>query len=1179
MQRNAPQKTTCSYCGVGCGILVSQDARGRVSVAGDPDHPVNRGQLCSKGRNLHHVVEDQTDRLLYPQMRMARHLPRQRVSWDQALDRAAAVFKTLISKYGPDSVGFYVSGQCLTEEYYLINKLVKGFLGTNNIDTNSRLCMSAAVVGYKMALGDDAVPVCYEDIELAETFLVSGANPAWCHPILWRRVEAHKEANPDVKIIVIDPRQTQTCANADLHLQLRPGTDTVLHYALARELIELGYVDQTFVENHTDGYAAMKEMALARTTEEAAEICDVPAADIRLAAILIGESKGYIPMWAMGLNQSVVGVNKNVSLLNLSLITGQIGKPGAGPLSLTGQPNAMGGREVGGMANLLAAHKNLLDPADRQEVADFWGVEKINEKPGLTATQMFEALESGKMKAIWVICTNPLVSLPDANRVEAALQKAKFVVVQDISSRSDTAAYADLVLPAAGWLEKEGTMTNSERRIGYIPQVVEAPGEARSEVDILCDFAQRMGFHGFDFANASEVYDEHVRLTRGTRIDISGLSYDRLKAEGTVQWPVPEAGHPGTPRLFTDHQFYTPNGRAQLFAPPEANESEPVSPDRPLILTTGRIRDQWHTMTRTGKVNALYQHIDQPRLEIHPIDAAVRGIQEEDVVRVASERGEVTVHARLSTDIKPGVVFLPMHWGKILQRSFGRANNLTKTLVDPKSKQPDFKFSAVEVSKVSKPAEKIVVVGAGAAAFRFVQTYRELNTEDELHVFSKEEYPFYNRVLLPEYISEHLQWTDLEKIHQEQLDKLGLHLHTGLAIETIDREAKTVTDSRGAVHAYDKLMIATGARAFVPRGVPVGQPGIHTMRSRWDADQFKASIPAQAHVAIVGGGLLGLELAASLRTLSIEVTIVQLASRLMERQLDQTASELLREHVEDMGIRIYFNDSVQSVFPKPSDGEPVRARLQSGKSLEADAVVYAIGTKPITDLAVASGLTVKRGVVVNEYLQTNDPDVYAMGEIAEYENNLYGNTASAEQQADVAARYLTGDPHSIYRGSVYMNILKFDDLDLCSLGMVEPPAGNPDYEEVVFIDRAQRYYKKCIIYKDRMVGALLMGDKQEFAEFKTLIESQVELSERRLQLLRSGDAPEPVIGPLICSCNRVGEGNLRQVMETGVTEFRALCAATGAGMGCGSCKPEVKVLLEAHLEENPVEEPQMLDVL
>ncbi|HAP63014.1 MAG TPA: NAD(P)H-nitrite reductase, partial [Cytophagales bacterium] len=318
---------------------------------------------------------------------------------------------------------------------------------------------------------------------------------------------------------------------------------------------------------------------------------------------------------------------------------------------------------------------------------------------------------------------------------------------------------------------------------------------------------------------------------------------------------------------------------------------------------------------------------------------------------------------------------------------------------------------------------------------------------------------------------------------------------------------------------------------------------------------------------------------ASLRTLHIEVTIVQLASRLMERQLDQTASELLREHVEELGIRIFFNDSVQSVFPKPSAEEPVRARLQSGKSLEADAVVYAIGTRPITDLAVVSGLTVKRGVVVNEYLQTSDPEVFAMGEIAEYENNLYGNTASAEQQADVAARYLAGDPHSIYRGSVYMNILKFDDLDLCSLGMVEPPAGSTDYEEVVFIDRAQRYYKKCIIYQDRMVGALLMGDKQEFAEYKTLIESQVELSDRRLRLLRSGEAPEPVLGALVCSCNRVAEGNIRQVIDGGVTEYRELCSATGAGMGCGSCKPEVKVILESHLATQPEKEPQMTTAL
>ena len=467
-------KTTCSYCGVGCGIIVKNDSKNGVTVTGDKNHPVNKGMLCSKGMNLHYVVNDTSDRILYPEMRWGKSHPMERVSWDAGLDRAAAVFTSIINKYGPDSVGFYISGQCLTEEYYLVNKLVKGFLKTNNIDTNSRLCMSSAVAGYKKTFGEDAVPIAYDDIELADTFLITGANPAWCHPILFRRLEQHKEKNPKVKIIVIDPRKTDSALAADLHLQILPGTDILLYHAIGKRLIEKGYIDHDFIKKHTENFNLYKELVMSSSLEKASKICGITVDEIKLAADIIGKAKGFISLWAMGLNQSVIGVDKNTSLLNLSLLTGQIGKPGSGPFSLTGQPNAMGGREVGGMANLLAVHKELSNPVHRKEVADFWGVDSISEKTGLTATEMFEALESGKMKAIWIICTNPLVSLPDSRKVEKALANAKFVVVQDISHNADTAKFADLLLPAAGWLEKEGTMTNSERRISYLPKAINA---------------------------------------------------------------------------------------------------------------------------------------------------------------------------------------------------------------------------------------------------------------------------------------------------------------------------------------------------------------------------------------------------------------------------------------------------------------------------------------------------------------------------------------------------------------------------------------------------------------------------------------------------------------------------------------------------------------------------------
>jgi ferredoxin-nitrate reductase len=1168
--QNSEIKTTCSYCGVGCGILVTNDAKKGVSVKGDPNHPVNKGMLCSKGMNLHYVANDTSDRILYPEMRWSKNQPLERVNWDQALDRAAAVFSTIIKKHGPDSVGFYISGQCLTEEYYLVNKLVKGFLKTNNIDTNSRLCMSSAVAGYKKTFGEDSVPIAYDDIELADTFLITGANPAWCHPILFKRIEQHKAKNSKVKIIVIDPRKTDSALNADLHLQIIPGTDIVLYHALAKRIIEKGYADQDFIKNHTENYQAYKALVGASSLEKASKLCGIAVNDIKLAADWIGKAKGFLSLWAMGLNQSVIGVDKNTALLNLSLLTGQVGKPGSGPFSLTGQPNAMGGREVGGMANLLAAHKELNNPIHRKEVADFWGVSDISEQPGLTATEMFDALASGKMKAIWIICTNPLVSLPDSRRVEKALENAKFVVVQDISHRSDTTKYADLLLPAAGWLEKEGTMTNSERRISYLAQSINPPGEALPDVEILTRFAKKMNFNGFDYAKTEEIFREHTLLTKNTNLDISFLNYNRLQNEGTFQWPVPDYGHPGTPRLFTDKKFYTPSQKA-IFNIPTAieNTSEAPSAEFPFILTTGRIRDQWHTMTKTGKVSRLMTHIPSPVLDINAIDAYKEGIKSGDIVVVTSKNGSVRVKAKVSNAIRESVVFLPMHWGKQLDNDLNRTNNLTNILVDPISKEPDFKYTAVAIKKYVKPVEKIAVIGAGAAAFRFIQNYRELNSVDEIIVFSNEENPFYNRVLLPEYVTAELSWEQLQKIKAEALGKLNITLQSNVAINAINTTNKSIEDSQGLSHSYDTLILATGSRPFVPENAQLHLPGRFIMRKKVDADRLRTYLdqtelpPEDQHVVIVGGGLLGLELAAALKHKKVKITIIQRASRLMERQLDRISSKLLAEEVQLRDIQIYFDNEVSTVFSTKRPNE-LEIALKSGRTLTANAIVYTIGTIPNIEMAKEAGITCARGVKVNQHLQSSNPSVFAIGEIAEFDNKLFGITSAAEEQADILANYMAGDVSSCYKGSVLMNILKLEDINLCSIGEIEVPENDDSYEEIIFSDLGKRYYKKCIVKNDLLIGAILMGDKNEFAEFKTMIESKIELSDKRNSLLRGSSNNKPVLGKLVCSCSQVGSGNIEEAIKSGVTNFTELCNTTGAGLGCGSCKTEVKELLSKY---------------
>ncbi|MBW8323651.1 MAG: molybdopterin-dependent oxidoreductase [Prolixibacteraceae bacterium] len=1155
-----PYKSTCSYCGVGCGVIVTKNKNGKVSVKGDPDHPVNKGKLCSKGLNLHYVVNKTDDRLLVPQMRAAKGYPLKQVEWPVAVERVSQVFKTLIEKFGPDSVGFYVSGQCLTEEYYVATKLAKGFWKTNNIDTNSRLCMSSAVVGYKMQLGEDAVPIAYEDIELADCFFITGANPAWCHPILFRRIEAHKMKNPDVKIIVADPRHTQSCSVADLHLPLNPGTDVFLNNAIGRCLIEDGNIDQKFINEHATGFKDYQQKVMETSLEKAAEICGVSIEDIRLAASYIGNAKGYISMWAMGLNQSVIGVNKNLSLINLSLITGQIGKPGSGPFSLTGQPNAMGGREVGGMCNLLPAHRDLANENHRKEVADFWGVENIPAKPGYSATEMIDALDSGKLKAIWIICTNPLVSLPNSAKVEAALKKAKFVVVQDISEKSDTVPFADVVFPAAGWLEKEGTMTNSERRISYLEKVIDGPGKVLPDYEIICRVARQMGYPGFEFRNSQEVFDEYKQLTAGTHISIEKLDYNYLKEKGTAQWPFLGKDDGRAKRLFEDGRFFTPDQKARILAVNPENESEPPTSEYPLVLTTCRVRDQWHTMTRTGKVEKLRQHIDGSFLEMNSKDADSRHLNDGDIVEILGNRGTVQVPLKITDEIKAGVVFLPMHWGKIFSGNSVRTNNLTLDLVDPKSKEPDFKYSVVEVRKFRKEKETILIAGAGAAALEFVRAFRKKNTSDEIIILSKETEAFYNRILLPDFISGSLSWTKLQKTNKEELAQLNVQLIAGVGLKKIDKDKKLAYGTKGQQYTYDKLILATGSRANSPKALWASYPRVYTIRDIKDAELFNHELKTDDRILVVGGGLLGLEMAGALLELGIDTSLVNRNPRLMDRQLDDESGTMLKEILQEKGLTILFNDEISQVIPV-ENRHSYEVTFKSGNRVRYNAIVLAVGTRPNIEYAT-DVLQLRRGILVNEYLQTSDPHIFAIGEIAEFKGNLYGITSAAEEQARVLAAYLHGNTMSFYSGSVLMNLLKFPGIDLCSIGLSTIPDDSGEYEEVVFLDRAERYYKKCIVKGDVLVGAILMGDKAEFTEFRKLIVQKTELAGLRKKLLRTGKASEPMLGKIICSCNNVGEGNILKVIEKGSTDLDSVCEKSGAGLGCGSCRPEIKEIMK-----------------
>ena len=737
-------KSTCPYCGVGCGVIIESHGPQITGVRGDPTHPANFGRLCTKGSTLHLTASSpitlQT-RLLQPLRRAQRGDAPQPLPWDAALGLATEKFADTIQQHGPNAVGFYVSGQLLTEDYYVFNKLAKGLIGTNNIDSNSRLCMSSAVAGYKATLGADAPPACYDDVNHAQCLFIVGSNAAWAHPILFRRIEDARAANPGMKVIVADPRRTDTAGMADLFLPIQPGSDVMLFHGMLHLMLWEGWTDAEYIAAHTTGFDELKALVREATPERVAQVCGISVADLTTAAQWFATSKATLSLYCQGLNQSSSGTAKNAALINLHLATAQIGKPGAGPFSLTGQPNAMGGREVGGMANLLSAHRDLANPQHRAEVAALWGVADVPSQPGKTAVEMFQAAADGEIKALWIVCTNPAQSMPDQATVRRALQRAEFVVVQEAFATAETCAYADLLLPATTWGEKTGTVTNSERRISRVRTAVPAPGEARHDWAIAVQFAHQLEArlrpgqptlfpYTTDHADqgAQAVWNEHRESTRGRDLDITGLSWALLESAGPQQWPCPanltDSGNDdnsattlptrtrdiGKARLYEDGIFPTADGRARFAAHAWQPTAEQRESRYPFSLTTGRLRDQWHGMTRTGTLGRLFGHVAEPCVQLHPHDMERRKLKNGDLVHVTSKRGSIVVPVQADATLGLSQAFMAMHWGSDFlsgcsstgERLAG-VNALTTSAFCPTSKQPELKHAAVKVLKAELP--------------------------------------------------------------------------------------------------------------------------------------------------------------------------------------------------------------------------------------------------------------------------------------------------------------------------------------------------------------------------------------------------------------------------------------------------------------------------------------------
>jgi len=692
-------KTTCPYCGVGCGVIVEGDGT-PVKVSGDPEHPANFGRLCSKGSALGETL-DLDNRLLHP------HLGDRLTDWGTALDTVAQRFSDIIDQHGPDAVAFYVSGQLLTEDYYVANKLMKGFIGSANIDTNSRLCMSSAVAGYKRAFGSDTVPCSYEDLERAKLIVLTGSNTAWCHPVIYQRIVNAKKENPDLQIVVIDPRHTATCDIADLHLPLAAGSDAVLFNGLLAYLQQQDEGNTQFTMNCCEDVDAALSAAVASapSIENVAQQCALPAESVSRFYRLFARTERVVTLYSQGINQSSSGTDKANAIINCHLYTGRLGRPGMGSFSMTGQPNAMGGREVGGLANQLAAHMELDNPQHRQLVRQFWKAPRIADRAGLKAVELFEAIEQGRVKAVWIMATNPLVSLPDADRVKAALQKCELVVVSDCMDDTDTIRHAHIKLPALAWGEKNGTVTNSERRISRQRAFLAPPGEAKADWWIISEVAKRMGHaEQFTWSGPAEVFAEHARLTahennRARDLDLGGLSelneqdYDLLQP---VQWPIRHGEHKGTTRLFADGRFFTANGRARMVAVTPRPPMSQCSDAYPLRLNTGRIRDQWHTMTRSGKSVRLANHQPEPLVTIHPDDAERYQIAAGGFAEISSPFGRVRMRATVSGEVAAGSLFVPMHWNERFA-SQARVNSLVASNVDPVSGQPESKHATVSI--------------------------------------------------------------------------------------------------------------------------------------------------------------------------------------------------------------------------------------------------------------------------------------------------------------------------------------------------------------------------------------------------------------------------------------------------------------------------------------------------
>jgi ferredoxin-nitrate reductase len=1175
--------------------VASVDGGRVVSVAGDPLHPVNRGATCRKPLRLPDAVHAE-DRATVPLMRAGADARWEPVTWKTIIPRLGRQLQEIIDEHGPESVAFYISGQLLTEDYYVISKLAKGFLGTNNVDSNSRLCMSSAVAGYVGSLGSDGPPSSYADLALTDCMLVLGSNTAACHPIVWSKIRARQAEG--AKLIVVDPRRTATAEAADLHLAVRPGADLPLLAAMLGVIEAEGLADAAFIARHTEGFEQALQVASQWPVDRAAAATGIPAELILAAARTFATAGRAMALWSMGANQSTVGTLKNQALTNLCLATGNIGRPGTGPFSLTGQPNAMGGREAGGLSTLLPGYRKVEDPEHRAQMRRLWDIPAdapgISPAPGIPATELVEALEAGTVKAVWIVATNPVVSQPDAQRFAAALRRADLVVVQDAYHPTETSSVAHVVLPAAQWPEKEGTMTNSERRVGLVRKAIDPPGEALPDWEIFARLGRAMGHRAaFGWKNVAEVFAEYVTTTEGRLCDQTGLSHERLRREGALQWPIPARGadgedHGGTERLYTSRRFPTESGRARFTPTPHREPFDAPDEDYPLVLTTGRVAHQWHTMTRTGKAKDLLAAEPEPFVELHPEDAERAGIADGERVRVRSRRGRAMLRARITDGIPRGVAFAPFHWGALhLDPGAGALNAVTARAIDPTSKQAELKATAVCVEPVGTaeradgtvgmprvagdglpgaPARRrLLVVGTGMSGMATVEAalaHGGTEAWDVTMVGSEPELP-YNRVMLSKLLAGSVGEAELHLRHVPWFGDRDITLRSGTTVRAVDVAAREVELGDGERLGYDRLVIATGSQPALPPIPGIELEGVLAFRSMGDCRAILAAAlgPDSRSAVVIGGGLLGLEAARGLRERGLRVTVVHLADRLMEPQLDPLSAQLLARSLAGLGVDLRLGASTETITGE--DGRVRSVLLAGGEELDADLVVVATGVRPDVQLARDAGLEVDRAIVVDDELRTSAPGVYAVGECAQHRGVVYGLWAPLLQQAKVAGASLCGEP-AAFRGAVPATTLKVAGIDLFSGGRAAVGDGE---DELLALDSRRGTYRRLIVREDRLVGAILLGDLREARPLRELLASGEAVPEALLagpSAAPGADAATASADPnaTVCSCMNIERGEItRAIRDRALTSVEQVAEHTRASTGCGGCRVDVAAIL------------------